>query len=389
MILIRNAAFALPLLFAPLLARGQDPAPEEPLRYARISVDGARVRNLADDKGIVVAELSEGDLVCVHAEHEAGWLLVEVPGGYAVWVYGRYLQPTGEGDLYEVTSNAVNIRPRPSSEVTNFPLPQRLHAGDRVRLIGQADEEKPLAETWARVWSPPGVRAWLRGSTTEPLEGSEDGPALWAAALTASAGTAPAPRARATEAGAPIAPSNAELAANESREALATARALLETERVKESPNFGRVRTAFEAILADAPSTAIAIEARADLDRVVALEEAALLRAELELERQRRAEAVLLERERVHASARAKDPLGGVFLSRGVLLRRDGVDGLPRYVLRFGRENRSELICTSGRYDLEMFDGFEVGVQGSELAATGTNDLAVIEVLRLEVIARR
>ena len=113
------------------------------------------------------------------AQSEFGWVSVEVPGGFSLWVFGKYLKPIGEGDIHEVTRNAVNIRPRPASDVTNFPMPQRLHAGDRVRVITQLEADKPLAETWANIWSPPGVRGWMRTSATEPVVPSGRGSSAW------------------------------------------------------------------------------------------------------------------------------------------------------------------------------------------------------------------
>jgi len=393
--LARTAAFAAPILAASLLARAQVPAPlsgpgigsalrgaDEPLRYARVAVERARVRNVADDKGIVVAEVERGSLVAVHAEQESGWLSVEVPGGYAVWVFGRYLEATDEPDVLEVTTNAVNIRPSPSSDVTSFPLPQRLQAGDRVRLIELFEPEKPLAETWARVWSPPGVRAWLRASATEPLGAGEDGAALWREALRFEP-QAPPTRAESVARQALVA------ADADARAKLDSARARLAAEQAKENPDFGAVRGAYAALLREAPDGPIAAQARADLERITALEEAATLRAELERERERRAEAARAEHARVLESSRRKDPLGQVFLARGVLLRRVGTDGIPHYLLRFGNDVSHELVCQSGRYELALFAGYEVGVQGQELAAAQPDGPRVLEISRLEVIARR
>ena len=101
------------------------------------SLDEAEARTEVTPWTVVPGEYGDF-LVAIYEEHAAGWVAVEVPGGFSVWVFGKYLKPTSDGgDIYEVTRNAVNIRPRPASDVTNFPMPQRLHAGDRVRLIGQ------------------------------------------------------------------------------------------------------------------------------------------------------------------------------------------------------------------------------------------------------------
>ena len=53
-------------------------------------------------------------------------------------------------------------------------------------------------------------------------------------------------------------------------------------------------------------------------------------------------------------SSRKKDPLGHVFRARGVLLRRVGTDGVPHYFLRFGNDVSHEVVCLSGRYELDL-----------------------------------
>jgi hypothetical protein len=68
---------------------------------------------------------------------------------------------------------------------------------------------------------------------------------------------------------------------------------------------------------------------------------------------------------------------------------------LPRYVLRWGGKDVAEIVCASGRYDLQRFVGFEVGVIGAtqRAAVEGTGDLpgtpAQIDATRLEVISAR
>ncbi|NOT32501.1 MAG: hypothetical protein HOP15_18805, partial [Planctomycetes bacterium] len=207
---------------------------DRPLRYGRITGDGVSIYNLADEKGREIARPARGQLVAVYKDTATGWLEVEVPGGYPVWVFGRYLEPTSEANLYQVNGSAVNLRPAPSSDVTNFPLPQRLQAGDKVRVLELAEPEKPLAETWVRIWSPPGVHGCVRSSAVEGLMSGEDGPALWSVAL-AALPTAPPMRAAQTR---PKEPSEAERKEGEVRVALEEARAALERERIRETPDF-------------------------------------------------------------------------------------------------------------------------------------------------------
>jgi hypothetical protein len=359
---------------------------QAPLRYARVASEGASVLNLADDKAKAIAQLPKGGLVAVYKETPTGWLEVEIPGGFSVWVFGSYLRPTEDPAFFEVTGNAVNLRPRPSSDLTtdvnNFPLPQRLQAGDKLRLIELADASKPLAETWAHVWSPPGVHGWLKGATLAALDAGEDGAKLWSAALSALPVTPP-PSLHTTP---PPPPSEFEKKAQEGQSALEAARSALERERAKETPDYDAVEQSFHSIVALGGTAAI--EARAELRTIATLREASALKADLQRERARRAEEVLEQQQQVWAKSREKDPFGGVFSARGVVERRTGADGVVRFYLRFGGDIRCELSCTSGRYDFTLFAGTEVGVQGSEVASR-TGEVPTYEVTRLEVLAVR
>lgn len=355
---------------------------DRPLRFGRISADAVSIYNLADEKGKEIARPAKGQLVAVYKEAASGWLEVEVPGGFPVWVYGRYLAPTADPKLCEVTGNAVNLRPAPSSDVTNFPLPQRLQAGDKLRVIELLEPEKPLADTWVRVWSPPGVRGCLKSSVVEGLAAGEEGQALWGLAL-AALPSAPPPRevaARSKE------PSEAERREAEARSALEEARAALERERAKDTPDFDPIEQTLEGVVASGGT--VAIEARAELRTLATLREAAALRADLERERARRAEEVLEKQQEVWQKSRDKDPFGGTFATRGVVERRTGSDGIARFYLRFGGNIAAELSCSSGRYDLAAFAGTEVGVHGSEITSR-TGEVPSFEVARLEVLAVR
>jgi hypothetical protein len=352
---------------------------DRPLRHGRISTAGVSIYNLADEKGKEIASPSKGQLVAVYKEAPTGWLEVEVPGGFAVWVFGRYLAPTSEPKLYEVIGNAVNLRPAPSSDVTSYPLPQRLQAGDKLRGIDLLEPEKPLAETWVRVWSPPGVRGYLRSSAVEGLLDGEDGAAMWTAAL-ATLPAEPPPRVAQTK---PREPSEAEKREAEARATLEEARAALERERAKETPDYDPIEVALNAVVA--LGGPLAIEARAELRTLATLREASALKADLERERARRAEEVLDRQQQVWTESKERDPLGGVFVARGVIERRTNAEGIARFYLRFGGNISSELACSSGRYDLSTFAGTEVGVHGIEIASR-TGEVPTFEVARLEVL---
>jgi len=369
-------------ILAAVRGSGQTDPRDRPLRFGRVTAGGSSVYNLADEKGKEIARLEPGAIVAVFKESASGWLEVEVPGGFKVWVFGRFLQPTEDPAVYEVSGNAVNLRPAPSSDsVTNFPLPQRLQAGDRLRWIEQLEPEKPLAETWVRVWSPPGVRAFVKSSAIEGLALGEDGQELWNAAVGA---LEIAPPVRGQERPQPT--SEVEQRDTEARKALDEARTAMERERAKDVPDYDPIENALEAVVAK--GGVVAIEARAELRTLATLREAAALKAELERERARRAEEVFAKQREVWARSRDKDPLGNTFLSRGTLERRTGAEGITRFYLRYGGEVRAELFCSSGRYDLASFVGTEVGIQGIEIDSR-SGELPTFEVGRLEILAVR
>jgi hypothetical protein len=371
-------------LFAAVHGPIQGAAPkDEPLRYGRIAADGITILNLADEKGKPVAQPSKGQLVAVYKEHVSGWLEVEVPGGFPVWVFGQFLAPSADANVYEVTGSGVNLRPEPSSEVvTNFPLPQRLQPGDKVRGIELQDATKPLSENWVRVWSPPGVRAFVKSSVVEGLGQGEAGAALWSQAL-ASLPSAPPVRVDPARPGATSAADQKDASA---RAALVAARSALETERKKDTPDYAPIQGELEKLVA--AGGPVAVEARAELRTVATLIDAANLRADLERERQRRAEEARAAQEAVWKSSKEKDPFGGVFPVRGVVERRTSTDGIARFFLRFGQDTVCELSCSSGRYDLSTYAGVEVGVHGSEIASR-TGEVPTFELQKLEVLAVR
>jgi hypothetical protein len=388
--------------FLALPYAAQSAGEDAPARYARVTAQGARILNLKDANSTEVHKPAPGTLLAVFRETD-DFLEVETPGGFAVWVFGRYLSETGEADVYKVNGDGVNLRPQPTRGLTNFPLGQQLYSGDQVRVIERADPALALKDDWVRIWSPPGVRAWIEKASTEPLAAGEDGAALWKTAL-ASLPSAPA-RAEAArhDGSAPAAAkAGAEAGTNgggEKSEAVAKFDAALEAavtrmedERVNPQPDWAAVRAMFAEAERLAPSAAERAQVRLGLQTLAPLVEASALKVRLEGERARLAEAARAEQERVQAESREKDPLGGVYLVRGGLERVTegaGENATRRYFVRFGTGAIAEIICVSGRYDLDLFVGYQVGVRGTELRPAVDDGLRHIEVTRLEVIARR
>ena len=246
------------------------------------------------------------------------------------------------------------------------------------------------------MWSPPGVHAWIAKTDVTALKPDEDGAKLWAQALSS---LPPAPQ-RAEEARQGSTPPAAKPETKPTAEkpaekdpalftqALEAAFHQMEEERTKDTPDWPSVRALFASAEAAANNGAEVTQVRQGLETLGAFEEASRLRARLEQERLAREEQARREQERVWELSRAKDPLGGVFLARGAL-ERVGEGDAQRYLLRFGTDVSAEILCVSGRYDLDLFTGYHVGVKGMELPLAASDAPRRIEVTRLEVIARR
>jgi hypothetical protein len=82
----------------------------------------------------------------------------------------------------------------------------------------------------------------------------------------------------------------------------------------------------------------------------------------------------------------------GRFQGRG-WVEREVIHQVPHYFLRWGDERTAEIVCGSGRYDLAIFRGYQVGVQGSTRRAAvepslenPAGALRQLDITRLEVI---
>jgi len=396
----------LGLIGAALLAADSAVAQQtqELLGYRRAGEQGAKAYNLADRQGVVVLEIPQGTILAVHGER-TGWLDVEAPGGFRVWVWGEYLEATEEEGVVRVAGNDVRMRPLPSSEIESYALTQKLGRGQKLRVIGRKDESLPLSSDWVQVWSPPGARAWVAAADTVPLESGASGPALWGAAVAetlaarkpvAVAKPASAPKdAGRGEAQAAAAPGAGQDAAS----ALQRAEALFSSEMAKDDagaiPDYAAARAAYESVLALTAEGPAAERARTRLGEVELRADAYQVRHDLEIERARRAAEAKAARERMEAAGK-RDAFYGRFDVRGWLERRvEPGQTDPLWVLNWSGADAAELVCFSGRYDLSVFEGFELGINGRALhAAMGEGAgrparAAKLDVLRIEVLAGR
>jgi hypothetical protein len=144
-------------------------AQDAPLRYVHAKDGGAKLYNLADKTSLEVGSVQGKTLLEVYAER-AGYLSVDAPAGFEVWVFGEYVRPTQLAGTIEVTGDTVLMRPLPKSDPSAYPLEQRLHKGDRVKVVGRADPKKPLDKDWVRIVTPPGTRAWVLASDVRHRE---------------------------------------------------------------------------------------------------------------------------------------------------------------------------------------------------------------------------
>ena len=368
------------------------------LRYVTAGPDGAVARNLFDKKGLELRKIEPGQILAVYGENGA-FLEVEVPGGFPVWVYGKFLRPTNDPNVYEVAGNDVLQRPRPSSDPSNWPLRQKLFSRDRVRAIQRNDPSKDLSEDWVQVWSPSGVRAWVDAAETEPLENEREGATLWARAVVADKELTGSvdPSSAAREAGAP---NGAAAAQDEGQQAalatLGAADDMFAAEKARENPDFTGVRAAYEVLLQSLPAGSTADLVRGRLREVDAREQALAIKREFE-EELREHQAGLDKREQeLRAAGSDVDPLGGDrFVARGWLERLERHDAPPVYILRWGGQIVAELVCSGGRYDLDVFENFELGVRGNKLAKAASPgtilapSVRVIDASRIEVLSGR
>lgn len=370
-------------------------APATPLRYARVADRPQPLLNLPDRKANELLQLAPGALVAIHGE-QSGWLKADVPGGFPVWVFGRFLKPTDRPAVMEVTRDNVNMRPLPSSEVNSFPLSQRLKLGDRLAVIRRADESLPLADDWVQVYSPAGVFGWIPAEGVLPIERFEDGAMLWQRAEQGAAlRPTPVPaveREPAGQSSAGTQPASSSRVKPPALLALEEARALLAAERAKKLPDFESVRRGLERARGLEPDLLTSAEIDKEFEMVEAFEKLHRTEALLEETRLQRQQELLRARERQWEELVSRDPLYARFDLRGRLERTQNADGSRQYRLRRGTAAAADILCPDGRYDLELFVGCELGVVGARQDGAQVDPEAsalplVLSVERIEVLA--
>lgn len=385
-------------------ADAREPQHREPQRFVRARTGGVTVRNLADVNGVPLADVREGGLMAVYSE-TAGWLEVDVPGGLPVWVFGRYVREVEDAEgVLEVTHNNVNMRPGPGNDVNNFPLMVRLVAGDQVAVIERQEPDAELSETWVRIWAPPGACGWVQAERTLGIDEGTDGAAVWAEAEAALAsglepkGRGRAQRSASTLDGVETVEAAAPVGAAVARDALAAADAVFERERERQRPDFAEMRDAYDRVAA--------LDTNGDLEGIVfgklqtvdALEDVWRTRMLLEEERAERQRELARRQREQWERLRERDPFYGHFAVRGSLERFQSADGVTSYRVVRGGDPRAAVRCTSGRFELDLFVGREVGLEGgfqvgTDAASGLTSDVAAfvadlpaIDITAIEIL---
>lgn len=369
-------------------------------QYVRVGAGGARLTNLADREAQSVLQAPQGTLLRVHGK-SGDFLEVSTPGGLRVWVFGEYVKPASEMGRVEIVANGVRMRPLPEATDSAFPLGQALAKGETLLYIGRADGSKPMTEDWIQVVSPSTARAWIPAERTTPLAAGEDGAQLWEAArlrmeaeiqprevpgtgASAKDGAKPAPKDGAKEASTDKVekPAKSAAPAKGNTDSFGAAEKMMEDAKAAAKPNWSAVKTAYQRVIQETPSGPAADAARKRLQEIDARMELAALHEQAQTAEQRRQEALVEKTRELRDASLHNDPLWGRFQARG-WVEKDG----DRYIVRWANKNRSELACSSKRYDLETLVGYEVGVIGVTRRAAGSDQLGMLDAQRIEVLS--
>jgi len=286
---------------------------------------------------------------------------------------------------YDVNANAVNMRPLASSGKESFPLMEKLYVGDTVRIVSRLDPSVEFAEDWIQIRTPQGVHGWALTSSIQTAPDStiaeETWMSDWKDVMDAMGGeVTPSPATSKDGTGTGSEDGTAE--SNVGNDDLARARRMMNSS----PPMYAEAKVLFAAVLSRVESgSPLAVAAQNGMSQADAYTRIEAIQRQLESERAARA---IEEAERAAELQRRKNektPLMGRYDARGWVESRKLPDGGMGWYLRFAGKESCAIQCSSGRYDLSLFAGYEVGVVGSMLNEPGEGqascDLRSIEVL--------
>ena len=364
--------------------------------------ESAVVRNFPDQNGAALATIAPGTVVRAFRSSSGTPVFreVEVAGGFPVWVYGAYLQQTGAEDVLLVTGSRVNMRPLPELTPAAMALRSKLDGGERVLMLARANKAAKFSEDWIRIQAPIDAKAWIADGSLEPVD-AKSAQTAWAKASVALP-VAPKLRPGANVRAASSKTGKASVSPlvspvkREVLQSLSEADKAFEAAAALKSPTaeaWRDVTDAYAAVLAAAPAESITYtnaEARAEEARLRM--EVAALREDLNADRQRKDEEIRQIDEFLDHRKRQRTAHWDRFEERGWLESRN-VGGAKRWYLVFGGETVAEVKCMNQRYEMDVFEGFEIGVIGHEVAPVvraTQNSLAearIVDIQRIEVIS--
>ena len=361
----------------------------------------AVARNFPDQNGSALATIAPGTIVRAYRSSSGKPVFreVEVGGGFPVWVYGAYLQQTDTENVLLVTGSRVNMRPLPELSASAMALRSKLESGNRVKMLSRANKSAHFREDWIRIQAPANAKAWITDSALEPVDAAL-GKIQWAEV------NVPLPTAKArrnvsnvsnasssTKTSASASPVGGEIILDlaEADKAFQAADAMKTTT----SGAWQDVVDAYGSVVERAPQSSITYSnAAARMKDAQMKLEVAVLRDELVAKRERRDEEVRQIDEFLDHQKRRRSARWDRFEERGWLESRN-VGGQKRWYLVFAGATVAEVRCMSERYQMDVFDGFEIGVIGHEVVpvvqATQSSlaEARVVDIQRIEVISAK
>lgn len=360
---------------------------------------GAIGRSFPDRAGSMVMELAQDQLMLV-LETSPGtrpFYRVEVAGGFLTWVHGKFVTPHGNQGVLTITGDRLNMRPMPSSGPDSMALPDRLMIGTQVELAGRNDETLPMSEDWVQIWAPKGSSFWVEASLTSVRT---DGAAATAEFVKATRHLPAAPmKAQAPSKPKEMPKPQAVVPAVKpgARQALTDADAMYDVAMGRTSPDgatWTAVEMAYKKVMEmSGPSTPLFQVASRQAERCALRAALSTLGGDMtEREEARRLRiSQLLDEQRLREMARTPD--WGRFDGRGWVESVQAAGEMDRWYIWWAGKRRVELISGDGRYDLDDFVGYQVGIAGAVRREYTPPTLEVDELLplldvrRVEVIA--
>lgn len=362
-----SCALAVSCAFpAAVVAQDAAATPPAAIVYARVETPDAPLRCFPTAHSPVFEEkLAVGDVVVAGAARD-GFREVQLPLGVVGYVHQQFASVSDDSTVTS-TANKVSFRYRPNSN--EAPL-QFVDKGTTFHLVTQDGAWFKVRNAAARAWvAEADIVVFEQGAQVDTLvAGWADFEKRQRAALDEQATL----RRQAREAAAAAA----------AREA--TMRGLWDrfaAEYRKDGPT-----QAYDGLLSDLATLRGGLAADDPLTA-----DATRLQQQIEVQQRSLAAIALVKETPTPADIElpkttVRDPLRH-FAAVGWLRFDDGLFGSRSFRLEKGGQVQFYVTCSSGRYDLRLYDGMEVGIRG-EADRPGFETMRVLDVDRIEVFAK-